>query len=77
MELHIPPCVQCGGNRAKPEEYRQRANRERLRDERVVSRTLVRVLSPSQGGSAPRNPETIGKLQVLQNFSSSNAVAGK
>ena len=31
---------------------------------------------PFQGGSAPRNLETIGKLQVFQNFSSSNAVAG-
>ena len=71
-----PSRVQCGGNR-KARRARQRANRERLRDERVVSRMLARVLSPSQGGSAPRNLETIGKLQVLSNFSSSNATAGK
>ena len=32
-------------------------------------------MSHFQGGSAPRNPKTIGKRQVLQNFSSSNAVA--
>ena len=71
-----PSRVQRGGNR-EARRARQRANRECLRDERVVSRMLARVLSPSQGGSAPRNPETIGKLQVLSNFSSSNATAGK
>ena len=40
-----------------------------MRDERVVSRMLARALNPCQGGSAPRTPETIGKLQVLRNFS--------
>ena len=76
MELCIPPVFKHGGNR-EARRARQRANRERLRDERVVSRMLAQVLSPSQGGSAQRNPETIGKLQVLSNFSSSNATAEK
>ena len=70
-----PSCVQCGGNR-EARRARQRANWECLRDRRVVSRMLARALSPLQGGSALRNPETIGKLQVLPNFSSSNATAG-
>ena len=37
-----------------------------MRDERTVSWTLARLLNPFQGGSNPRNPETTGKLQILQ-----------
>ena len=33
---------------------------------------LARALNPCQGGSAPRTPETTGKLQVLRNFSISS-----
>ena len=40
-----------------------------MRDERTVSWTLARSQSPFQGGSDPRNPETTGKLQILQKLS--------
>ena len=38
---------------------------------------MARALSPIQGGSAPRNPETTGKLQVLRNFSNPSVEEGK
>ena len=38
---------------------------------------MARSLSPFQGGSDSRNPETTGKLQVLQDFSSFSVAAGK
>ena len=63
-----PSRVQRGGN-CEARRRQQRANRECLRDERVVSRTLARALNLGQGGSAPRTLETAGKLQVLRNFS--------
>ena len=36
----------------------------------------MKSLSPSQGGSDLRNPETTGKLQILRDFSSSSAAEG-
>ena len=60
----------------KPEERRQRAKRECLRDEWTVSRTLARSLNPFRGGSDPRNPETTGKLQILQKLSIPSVVEG-
>ena len=40
-----------------------------MRDERVVLWTLARALNPCQGGSAPRTPNAVGKVQDLRNFS--------
>ena len=37
----------------------------------------MRLLTLIQGGSDPRNPEIIGRLQVLRDFSSFNVVDGK
>ena len=54
----------------------QRANRDCRRDERLVSQTLVQSLSSLQGGSDSRNPETTGKLQILQNCSEFSEEAG-
>ena len=51
---------------------RQRALRDRSRDDRTLSRVLARTLSPLQGGSVPRTAERPSKLQLLQRF----AVAG-
>ena len=51
-----PPHVDCGGNR-NARRKRQRANRERLRDDRVVSQALVQSLSSLQGGSDSKNLE--------------------
>ena len=66
-----PSHVQCDGNRdARPK--RQRANRERLRGERVVSRVLAQLLSSLKGGSDWRNSATVGRLQKLQQFSAPN-----
>ena len=62
-----PSCVQCGGNRNARRKC-QRANREPLRDDRVVSQVLVQSLSSLQGGSNSRNLETTGKLCVLHQF---------
>ena len=59
--------VQRGGNR-NARRKRQRANRERLRDDRVVSQVLAQSLSSLQGGSDSRNLETTGKLCVLHQF---------
>ena len=70
-----PSRLQRGGNR-EARRQRQRAKRERLRDERTVSRTLARSLSPFQGGSDPRNPETTGKLQILQKLNIPSAAKG-
>ena len=62
-----PSCVQRGGNR-NARRKRQKVNRERLRDDRVVSQVLVQSLSSLQGGSDSRNLETTGKLCVLHQF---------
>ena len=70
-----PSRLQRRGNR-EAKRQRQRAKRERLRDERTVSQMLVRSLNPSQGGSNPRNPETTGKLQILQRLNVPNAEEG-
>ena len=37
---------------------------------------LARLLSPFQDGSDPRNPETTGKLQVLQRLKIPSATKG-
>ena len=60
-----------GGDRIARHE-RQRALRDGSRDDRTLSRVLVRSLSPFQGGSVPRTVERPSKLQLLQQF----AVAG-
>ena len=60
-----------GGDRIARRE-RQRALRDRSRDDRILSRVLGRALSPLQGGSVPRKAERPSKLQLLQQF----AVAG-
>ena len=60
-----------GGDRIARRE-RQRALRDRSRDDRTLSRVLARALSPLQGGSVPRKAERPSKLQLLQQF----AVAG-
>ena len=62
-----PSHVDRGGNR-NARRKRQRANRERLRDDRVVSQALVQSLSSLQGGSDSKNLETTGKLCVLHQF---------
>ena len=51
---------------------RQRALRDRSRDDRTLSRVLARALSPFQGGSVLRTAERPSKLQLLHQF----AVAG-
>ena len=73
MELCIPPRVQRGGNRNARRKF-QRVNRERLRDDRVVSQVLVQSLSSLQSGSDSRNLETTGKLCVLHQFAAPSAV---
>ena len=73
MGAAYPSRIQCGGNR-KSRRKRQRVNWEHLRDVRTVLRTLARLLNLLQGGSDPR--ETIGKLQILWNFSDSNVAEG-
>ena len=50
-----------GGDRIARRE-RQRALRDRSRDDRILSRVLARMLSPLQGGSVPRTAETPSKL---------------
>ena len=46
----------------------QRVNRDRSRDDCILSCALARALNPLQGGSAPRNAERPVKLQLLQPF---------
>ena len=62
-----PPRVKRGGDR-KARRQRQRVNRGRSRDDRVVSGALARALNPFQGGSVPRNTKTPSKLRLLQRF---------
>ena len=66
-----PPRDNRGGDR-RARRKRQRVNRGSFRDNRTVSRVLAQTLSPLQGGSVSRIPETPSKLQILQQF----AVAG-
>ena len=70
-----PSRLQRGGNH-KARRLKQRAKPELLRDNRIVSQTLASLLSPLQGGSNSRTPETTGKLQLLQQFAISNVVDG-
>ena len=49
-----PPRVKRGGDR-EARRQRQRVNRGRFRDDRIVSGALTRALNPLQGGSVPRN----------------------
>ena len=67
MGLHIHSRIKRGGDR-KARRQRQRVNRGRSRDDRVVSGALARALNPFQGGSVPRNTGTPSKLQLLQRF---------
>ena len=60
-----------GGDRLARRE-RQRALRDRSRDDRVLSRVLASTLNPLQGGSVSRTAERPSKLQLLQQY----AVAG-
>ena len=57
--------AQRGGDR-NARRQRQRASRERLRDDRTVSRVLAQSLSSLQGGSGSRNSEATGELHMLQ-----------
>ena len=66
-----PSREKCGGDRMARRE-RQRALRDRSRDDRALSHVLARTLSPLQGGSVPRTVERPSKLHLLQRF----AVAG-
>ena len=70
-----PSHLQRGGNR-EAIKLKQRAKRELLRDNRVVSWTLASLLSPLQGGSDSRTLETTGKLQLLQQFAVPSVVYG-
>ena len=67
-----PSYAQRGGDR-NARRKRQRASRERLRDDRTVSRVLAQSLSSLQGGSGSRQPEAIGELHELQQFAVPNA----
>ena len=60
-----PSRDKCGGDRNARRQC-QRANRERSRDDHVLSCVLAQPLSPFQGGSASRIIERPGKLQLLQ-----------
>ena len=66
----------CGGDR-NARQKRQRANRERSRDDRTLSCALTQALSPLQGGSASRTTERPGKLQFLQQLSVTRFEKGK
>ena len=56
-----PSRDKCGGDRMARRE-RQRANRERSRDDRILSCVLAKTLSPFQGGSVSRIAERPSKL---------------
>ena len=71
-----PPRIKRGGDR-EARRQRQRVNRGRSRDDRIVSGALARALNPLQGGSAPRNTETPSKLQLLQQFAVAGLEEGK
>ena len=70
-ETACPSREKRGGDRLARRE-RQRALRDRSRDDRVLSRVLAETLNPLQGGSVPRKAERPSKLQLLQQY----AVAG-
>ena len=71
-----PPRNSCGGNR-ETRRHRQRVNRGRLRENRLVSWILAKSLNPIEGGSDSRTPEATGKLQILQQFSVSSVEDGR
>ena len=56
---------------------RQRPNRERSRDDRVLSCALMQALNPLQGGSVSRTTERSGKLQLLQQMAVTRFADGK
>ena len=70
-----PPRVKRGGDH-KARRQRQRVNRGRSRDNRVVSGALVRALNPLRGGSVPRNTGTPSKLHLLQRFTVAGSEKG-
>ena len=53
------------GNRLERRQ-KERFTGESLRDQRTIVQTLTNSLSPTEGGSNPRNLALIGKLQLLQ-----------
>ena len=70
-------CCRCGaahpsrdkrGRDRMARRARQRVNRDRSRDDCILSCALARALNPLQGVSAPRNAERHVKLQLLQPF---------
>ena len=71
-----PPRVKRGGDR-EARRQRQRVNRGRSRDDRIVSGALAGALNPLQGGSTPRSTETPSKLQLLQQFTVAGLEEGK
>ena len=75
MELHIHPGLNGGDRKARRK--KQRANRGRSKDNRVISCALARALSPLQGGSASRTTEMPSKLQLLQQFAVAGSEEGK
>ena len=62
-----PSRDKCGGDHTARRRH-QRVNRDRSRDDCVLSCELARALNPLQCGSAPRNAERPVKLQLLQPF---------
>ena len=71
-----PLRVKHGGDRNTRRE-KQRANRGRSRDNRIISCALARVLSPLQSGSTSRTTEVPSKLQLLQQFAIAGSEEGK
>ena len=68
-------CCRCGSTHPSRDKHggdriarrkRQRANRERSRDDCLLSSVMARALNPLQGGSVPRITERPVKLQLLQ-----------
>ena len=71
-----PPWVKCSGGR-EARRQKQRVNRGRSRDDRIVVGAVVRALNPLQGCSVLRDTEAPSKLQLLQQFAVAGFVEGK
>ena len=84
-------CCRCGSTHPSQDKHgghriarrtRQRANRERSRDDCILSSVMARALNPLQGGSVPRITERPVKLQLLQRlavdrFGEGNSIRSK